>query len=222
MIFTGRISFNSFAADIGCLIGFVSAVAVTPLQAMDITVVRQTGSEFICMFAADCRSTPDAPGGITPPSPSSDQRLWASTFTAKSGSPADGTTVYLYRVDLTRDADKYGECVAGVTLNFGELAQIPPVVANKAHVYVITTGDSAGTVHIKSAEQDGDFLQLNFDADLCASKSSLMFALPSKFPPVQSRGTIFQFGTPPIAQVKVIAPKHPLAPNTPTGINDPE
>jgi hypothetical protein len=26
------------------------------------------------------------------------------------------------------------------------------------------------TIHIKSAEQDGDFLQLNFDADLCQQK----------------------------------------------------
>src|SRR4029077_4493313 len=111
----------------------------------------------------------------TPPFPSRRPPPVGFTVPRKAGLSADGTTVYLYRVDLTRDADKYGECVAGVTLNFGELAQIPPVVANKAHVYVITTGDSAGTVHIKSAEQDGDFLQLNFDADLCASKSSLMF-----------------------------------------------
>jgi hypothetical protein len=189
---------------------------------MDIAVISQTGPEFICTFAADCKSTPNAPGGVIPPSPSSDRRLWASSFPAGSGSPADGTTVYLYRIDLTRDADKYGECVAGMMLNFGELAQVPPVIANKAHVYVITSGDSAGTVPIKSAEQDGDFLQLNFDADLCGSKSSLMFALPSRFPPVQSQGTILQFGTPPISPVQVIAPKHPTAPNRPSRINEPE
>ena len=222
MIARGRFSLNTLAADVGRVVGFLSTLAVIPAHAMDITVVRQTGPEFICTFSADCKSNPNAPGGIIPPSPTSDHRLWASTFPAGPGSPADGTTVYLYRLDLTRDADKYGECVAGVILNFGPLAQIPPVAANKAHVYVITTGDSAGTVPIRSAEQDGDFIQLGFDADLCGSKSSLMFALPSKFPPMQSRGTILQFGNPPISPIKVIAPKHPLAPDKPASINDPE
>lgn len=189
---------------------------------MDITVIRQTGSEFICTFSADCKSTPNAPGGIIPPAPTSDHRLWASTFPAGSGSPAEGATVYLYRLDLTRDADKYNECVAGVALNFGPLSQIPPVVPDKAHVYLITTGDSAGTIPIKSAEQDGDFIQLNFDADLCGSKSSLMFALPSKFPPIQTRGTILQFGNPPITPIKVISPNHPVAPNMPANLVEPE
>ena len=218
----GRFSLSSLAADISRVVGFLSILAAIPAYAMDITVIRQTGSEFICTFSADCKSTPNAPGGIIPPSPTSDHWLWASTFPAAPGSPADGTTVYLYRLDLTRDADKYGECVAGVALNFGPLAQIPPVVPDKAHVYVITTGDSVGTIPIRSAEQDGDVIQLHFDADLCGSKSSLMFALPSKFPPMQSRGTILQFGNPPISPIKVIAPKHPLAPDKPASINDPE
>lgn len=220
MIVRSRLSVNSVAADIACLIAFASCFAVTPLLAMDVTVIRQTGSEFICTFTADCKTTPNAPGGIIPPSPSSDRRLWASSFPAGAGTPADGNTVYLYRVDLTGDADKYRECVAGLVLNFGPLAQIPP--ANKPEIYLITTGDSAGTIPIRSAEQDGDSLELNFDADLCGSKSSLMFALPSKFSPIQSRGTILQFGTPPIATVQVIAPKHPLATNTPAQLVDPE
>ena len=189
---------------------------------MDITVVPQTGAEFICMFNADCKSGSATGGGIIPPWPSSDQRLWASTFTASPGSPADGTTVYLYRLDMTRDSDKYTECLAGLSLNFGPLAQIPPVTANKAHIYVITTGDAAGTIHIRSVEQDGDLIELSFDADFCGGKSSLMFALPSNFPPTQGRGAILQFGNPPIAAANVFAPKYPGAPTTSSNIDEPQ
>jgi hypothetical protein len=221
VIFRSQFYFNSIAAGIGCLIGLAPGLVGSAL-AMDITIVRQTGSEFICMFNADCRSGPATGGGITPPWPSSDQRLSASTFTASSGSPADGTTVYLYRLDLTRDHDKNTECVAGVSLDFGPLAQIPPVTANKAHVYVITTGDAAGTIPIKSAEQDGDLIELSFDADLCGSKSSLMFALPSNFPPTQGRGAILQFGKTPLSPTKIFAPKHPGAQTAPSNTDDPQ
>ena len=94
--------------------------------------------------------------------------------------------------------------------------------ANKAHVYVITTGDAAGTIPIKSAEQDGDLIELSFDADLCGSKSSLMFALPSNFPPTQGRGAILQFGKTPLSPTKVFAPKHPGAQTTPSNTDDPQ
>ena len=170
------------------------------------------------MFAADC-SSGAATGavGITPPAPTSDRRLFASSFGAKPGSPGDGTTVYLYRVDLTADAEKYAECVSGIVLNFGPLAEI---IAHSAQVYVVTTGDSAGTVLVKSAEQDGDYIQLNFGGAVCPSKSSLMFVLPSKFQPAPSRGIIFGYGNPPVAPVSVIQPKHSTT--TPTSFGDPE
>ena len=211
MIFRSSISFNSIAAAIGCFVGLAPGLAAAPAYATDLTVVHQSALEFVCMFDGNCRSSigPAGVGAITPPEPSSDPRLLASNFSAKPGSPGDGTTVYLYRVDLT-SADKASECLSGVVLNFGPLAEIPPVNGNTAHVFVIGSGDSAGTVPVKSAEQDGDFIQFNFDGGLCPGASSLMFALPSKHPPGPSGATIFGYGHPPVTTAKTIAPKHSL------------
>jgi hypothetical protein len=214
VIFSKTFSFNSIATGIGCLVGLACGLAAGPVHATDLTVVHQSALEFVCMFDGDCRSsiTPAGVGAITPPEPSSDPRLFASSFPAKSGSPGDGTTVYLYRVDLIT-ADKASECLSGVVLNFGPLAEIPPVNGNTAHVFVITSGDSAGTIPVKSAEQDGDFIQFNFDGGLCPGKSSLMFALPSKHPPGPSGATIFGYGYPPVTTARTTAPKHsPEAP----------
>jgi hypothetical protein len=213
VIFRSAISFSSIATGIGFLIGLVPGLAAAPAYATDLTVVRQSALEFVCMFDGDCRSsiTPAGVGAITPPEPSSDPRLFASSFPAKSGSPGDGTTVYLYRVDLTT-VDKASECLSGVVLNFGPLAEIPPVNGTTAHIFVITSGDSAGTVPVKSAEQDGDFIQFNFEGGLCPGASSLMFALPSKHPPGSSGATIFGYGSPPVVTAKTTAPKHSLAP----------
>jgi hypothetical protein len=210
VIFRNSISFSSIAAGIGCFIGLASGLAA-PVYATDLTVVHQSALEFVCMFDSDCRSsiTPAGIGAIPPPEPSGDPRLFASSFPAKPGTPGDGTTVYLYRIDLAT-ADKASECLSGVVLNFGPLAEIASVNGNKAHVFVITSGDAAGTVPVKSAEQDGDFIQFNFDGGLCSGKSSLMFALPSKHPPGPSGATIFGYGFPPVTTAKTIAPMHSL------------
>ena len=211
MIFRSTFSLNSMAAGIGCFIGLAPGLAAGPVYATDLSVVHQNALEFTCMFDGDCRSsiTPAGVGAIPPPEPSSDPRLLASSFNAKAGSPGDGTTVYLYRVDLT-GADKASECLSGVVLNFGPPAEIPPVNGNKAHVFVITSGDGVGTVPVKSAEQDGEFIQFNFEGGLCPGASSLMFALPSKHPPGPSGATIFGYGNPPIVTARTTAPKHSL------------
>jgi hypothetical protein len=213
VIFRSTISFNSIATGIGYFVGLTLGLAAGPVFATDLTVVHQSALEFTCMFDGDCRSSiaPAGVGAIPPPEPSSDPRLFASSFPAKPGTPGDGTTVYLYRVDLTT-ADKASECLSGVVLNFGPLAEIPPVNGNTAHVFVITSGDSAGTIPVKSAEQDGDFIQFNFDGGLCPGKSSLMFALPSKHPPGPSGATIFGYGSPPVVTATTSAPKHSLKP----------
>jgi hypothetical protein len=220
VIFKNTFSFNSIATGVGCLVGLAPGLAAAPVHATDLTVIHQSALEFICMFDGDCRSsvTPAGIGAITPPEPSSDPRLFASSFPAKAGTPGDGTTVYLYRVDLT-GADKATECLSGVVLNFGPLAEIPPVNGNTAHVFVITSGDAAGTVPVKSAEQDGDFIQFNFKDGLCPGASSLMFALPSKHPPGPSGATIFGYGSPPVTTARTIAPKHSLEPPSNVHVN---
>lgn len=207
MIFRNTFSFNSIATGVGYLVG------LAPIHATDLTVVHQSTLEFVCMFDGHCRSgiTPAGVGAIPRPEPSSDRRLFASSFPAKPGAPGEGTTVYLYRVDLTT-VDKASECLSGIMLNFGPPAEIPPLYSNKGHVFIITSGDAAGTVPVKSAEQDGDFIQFNFKDGLCPGASSLIFALPSKHPPESSGAILFGYGSPPVTTAKTTAPRHSLEP----------
>ena len=210
MIFSKIFSSNLIAT--GCLIGLACGLAASPIHAADLAVIRQNAQEFICTFEGDCRSgTPPADvGAIIPPEPSSDPRLFASSFPAKAGTPGGGNTVYLYRVDVAT-TNKANECLSGVVINFGPLADMPPVNGNTAQVFVLTSGDSAGTIPVASAEQDGDFIQLNFEGGLCPGTSTLMFALPSKHPPGSGSATIFGYGYPPVTTAKVTAPKYSTA-----------
>jgi hypothetical protein len=213
-------SIDAAATGTGCLAGLVLSFAANPIHAADLTVIRQNAQEFICTFESDCRpgaASSDA-GPIIPPEPSSDPRLFASSFPAKAGTPGAGATVYLYRVDVAT-TNKASECLSGVVLNFGPLADMPPVNGNTAQVFVLTSGDAAGIVPIKSAEQDGDFIQLNFDGGLCPGTSSLLFALPSKHPPTTSGATIFGYAYPPVTTARVTTPKYSTATPSNTGVN---
>jgi hypothetical protein len=92
-------------------------------------------------------------------------------------------------------------------VNFGPPARMPSDIANVAHVFVITTG-GLGTVGVKSAEQDGDVIEFNFDGPVCAGQSSLFFGLASKNPPVSSEAILFGYGAPPILQASARTPRH--------------
>jgi hypothetical protein len=192
--------------------GVVSALAAlacpAPVHAIDLVVVDQSMLQFVCMFDGDCSMSvlPRDIGALPTAQRGSDPRLQSFAFAAKPSSPAAGTTVYVYRVDLTK-TDSNTECLAGVTINFGPPAQMPFAVAHVAHVFVITS-DGHGTVAVKSAEQDGDFIQFNFDGPLCAGKSSMFFGLPSRSPPASGNVILFGYGSPPITEATAQTPRH--------------
>jgi hypothetical protein len=157
--------------------GLAAVLWPAPARATELIIVDQSMLRFVCMFDADCnsRDTPSDIGALPTARPGSDPRLQSFSFEAKSGTPADGSTVYVYRVDLTK-AEPYTECLAGLVLNFGPPAQMPFAIANVAHIFVITTGGN-GTVAVKSAEQDGDFIQFNFKDPVCPGESSMFYSL---------------------------------------------
>jgi hypothetical protein len=188
--------------------GLAAAVWPAPANATELIVVDQSMLRFVCMFDADCngRDTPSDIGALPTARPGSDPRLQSFSFEAKAGTPADGTTVYVYRVDLTK-AEPFTECLAGLVLNFGPPAQMPLAIANTAHIFVITTGGN-GAVPVKSAEQDGDFIQFNFKDPVCPGQSSMFFGLPSKSLPVSSTATLFGYGSPPISEGTAQTPQH--------------
>lgn len=199
--------------------GLAAAVWPMPAHTMDLAIVEQSMSRFICVFGAVC-SNPTVPGDIDAlPSlqRGSDPRLQSFSFEARAGTPAAGATVYVYRVDLGR-ADSFTECLAGLVMNFGPPAPMPFNTANAAQVFVITSG-GLGSVAVKSADLDGDFIQFNFDDALCSGQSSLFFGLTSKNPPVSSIAMLFGYGSPPITEATAHTPRHErfVPPSSPPG-----
>jgi hypothetical protein len=190
-----------------------------PVRATELIVVEQSMLRFVCMFDGDCSSStlPSNIGELPTARPGSDPRLQSFSFEAKAGSPADGTTVYVYRVDLAKAA-RYTECLAGLMLNFGPPAQMPSAIADVAHIFVIIS-EGQGTVPVKSAEQDGDFIQFNFKDPVYPGESSMFFGLPSKSPPETSIATLFGYGSPPIAEGTAQTPKHERF--VPSALRDP-
>ena len=162
--------------------------------------------QFVCMFDPECSSRvlPKDIGALPTARRDSDPRLHSFSFEARPSTTAAGTTVYLYRVDLTRQPA--GECLAGMVIDFGPPAQIPLATADGAQVFVITS-DGHGTTAVKSAEQDGDFIQFNFDGAVCPKQSSLFFGLLSRHQPESGSTMLFGYGSPPIRDAAAQVPK---------------
>jgi hypothetical protein len=192
----------------GAAAALAAMVCPAPIHATDLIIVDQSMLRFVCMFDADCSSsvTPRDIGALPSAQRGTDPRLQSFSFEAKLNTVAAGTTVYVYRLDLTQ-ADPHSECLAGLVINFGPPAQMPSATANAAQVFVITT-DGHGTVSVKSAEQDGDFIQFNFEGAVCPGQSSLFFGLASKSPPVSGSASLFGYGYPPITNATAQTPQH--------------
>lgn len=199
---------NIFGAAFGAVVGLAAAAWLAPAHATDLIVVNQSMLRFVCLFVGDCSNSiaPSNVGALPPSQLSSDGRLESIVFEAKPDTPAVGTTAYVYRVDLSK-VTAHGECLAGLVINFGPPARIPSDIGNAAHVFVITT-EGHGTVAVKSAEQDGDFIQFNFNGAVCVGQSSMFFGLASEKPPVSSEATLFGYGSPPIIQTTAQTPRH--------------
>lgn len=189
------------------ILSIAAAALLAPAQAAELTVVTVNAPAINCVFNASCTMTvTDSLGSLQFTPYGAGARLQSRTFAALPGTPGAGMTAYLYRVDLTR-ADGFTECLAGMVIDFGPVAQLPYVPNNPAHVYVVTQG-GLGSVGVKSAEQDGDVITFNFNGYLCAGQSSFFFGLAASKPPQPTSATLFGIGKPPIIQTDARAPQH--------------
>ena len=197
---------NFLRTAAGAVSGLAAILSQGPARATDLVVADQSMLRFVCMFDPECgsRVLPTDIGALLTAQRGSDPRLQSFSFEARPGTPAAGTTMYVYRVDLTRQ--RGGECLAGMVIEFGPPAEVPRATADRAQVFVVTS-EGNGTIPVKSAEQDGDFIQFNFDGPVCPRESSLYFGLASKNSPESGSAILFGYGSPPIRDAAAQAPK---------------
>jgi hypothetical protein len=170
-------------------------------HAQPLTVVPVNAPAVNCLFDTSCRITVSDTVANLPPVAgyTGVARLQSRTATAAaSGVPGAGTTVYMYRVDLTGAADATDKmCVSALTIDFGPITPLPysgPGKSN-ADVFVVTSG-GLGSVGLQSASRSGSAITFQL--------SSASFAAPgAPFPPVCPGQTSYFFGLasakPPIA-----------------------
>lgn len=179
----------------------------TQAGAADLKVVTVNAPAINCVFNATCKVTvTDSVGNLKYTPLGGGARLQSRTYVAKPGTPGAGKTAYLYRVDLTQGAG-FTDCLAGMVIDFGPVAQLEYLPGNAAHVFVVTKG-GIGSVGVKSAEQDGDVIQFNFSDYLCAGKSTFFFGLAAATAPKTTDATLFGLGSPPLIQTKARVPQH--------------
>ena len=192
-----------------------AALCASPAFAGKLKVVNVAAPAVNCVFHADCRITVtdsigNVPlGNLTTPNTA---RLQSRTFTGEAGTPGAGKTGYEYRLDLTQASGSL-ECLAGIVVNFGPIAQLPYSNNVAADVFVVTQG-GLGSIGISTAEQDGDVITFNFSKLLCAStpanaaNTTFFFGLASAKTPVKIQAGVFGTGNPPYYSVDARAPQH--------------
>jgi len=192
-----------------------AALCASPAFGGKLKVVNVAAPAVNCVFHADCRITVtdsigNVPlGNLTTPGTA---RLQSRTFTGAAGTPGAGKTGYEYRLDMTQATGSL-ECLAGIVVNFGPIAELPYSNNVPADVFVVTQG-GLGSIGISSAEQDGDVITFNFSKLLCAStpanaaNTTFFFGLASVNPPVAISAGVFATGNPPYFSIPARAPKH--------------
>ena len=191
----------------GVLIAAAAVLALGDAQATTLKVVTVAAPAINCVFDASCSViVSDDLGSLTYAPGTAGPRLQSRTFAAKAGTPGAGKTAYLYRVDLT-EPGVITDCLAGVVLNFGPIAQLNYLPNTPADIFVVTQG-GLGSIGIKSAEQDGDVITFNFSNYLCAGKTSFFFGLAAAKAPMKSNATVFGIGSPPFVQTTAHVPTH--------------
>jgi hypothetical protein len=187
-----------------------SAADAAPLK-----VVKVGAPAVNCVFQANCTITvSDSTGAIAMPFLQAPGTVWmqSRTFVGAAGTPAAGLTGYMYRLSMTQAAG-FGDCIAGFTINFGPVSQLPYQQGTPAHIFVVTSG-GLGTIGLKSAEQDGDVITFEFEKPLCVpptpsvAATTFFFGLASVHGPKATAASAFAFGNPPFYQFDVRVPNH--------------
>jgi len=189
------------------------AAASAPAQAASLTIVEVGFPAVNCVFNPGCTITVnDTVGNI--PLPGIDGAfLQSRNFTGAAGTPGAGKQGYMYRVDL-RQAAGFAECLIGLVLNFGPVTKLPYQSGSPpADVFVGTSG-GLGTIKVKSAEQDGDFITFTFSEYLCVgpapnnANTTFFFGLAAATPPKAIKAGMFGFGSPAYLEVDARVPQH--------------
>lgn len=189
---------------IGC--GVAVLTACTGAHAASLSVVNVAAPAVNCVFDATCKIVVnDSTGSLQFTAYGANAFVQSRTYAGKAGTPGAGTTAYEYRIALDKAA--FTECVAGVTMDFGPVKALPYPNHPPAHVFVTTQG-GLGTVGIKSAEQDGNFITFTFDTYLCPGQSTYFFGLAATGAPKTSTATMFAIGAPPFTQTAARVPVH--------------
>ena len=189
--------------------------AQTPTHAAALKVVQVAAPAVNCLFAKSCRLTvTDTVANLPPVSGYTGTAVLQSRSAraARRGVPGAGTTVYIYRVDLTQATAKTDQmCVNAVAVDFGPIQQLNYAGSGLADVFVVTSG-GLGSIGLQSAEQTGNTVTFRISPSsfpnpqeqyqpVCPGQTSFFFGLASRRPPVATTAqvTMGVYGTKPVA-----------------------
>ena len=204
----------------GVTVALLLAPPVAPAQPLKIVEVGAPAGN--CGFQTDCRiPVTDSVGHIPLPFLAAANTAWlqSRSFAGEAGAPGAGKTGYLYRVSMTEASGGSG-CVAGLTLNFGPVTQLPYKDGQLADVFVVTTG-GLGTIGLKSAEKFDDVIVFEFSKPVCSegppnvAKTTFFFGLAAATAPMKIKAQVFALGDPPFYSIDARVPTHSVPPPGP-------
>ena len=173
-------------------VALASNMAWSSAFAAPLTVALVAAPGVNCNFQTSCSIVVTDSTADLPPVPGYTGRAFLQSRTSKaatSGVPGAGTTVYMYRVDLTAAKAATDQmCVSSVAIDFGPITRLSYNGAGipAVDVFVVTSG-GMGSIGLQSAEQVGSTVTFHF--------STSSFPSPGeKFPPVCAGQTSFFFG----------------------------
>jgi hypothetical protein len=183
----------------------VAAIAAPPAAgAAALKVVSVAAPAVNCLFAKSCKlRVTDTIGNLPPVSGYSGTAILQSRTAraAKHGVPGAGTTVYMYRIDLTKATAQTDQmCVTAIAVDFGPLKPLPYSGAGNADVFVITSG-GLGSIGLQSADQTGATIKFQFSTSsfpdpheqfqpVCPGQTSFFFGLAALKPPVAATAQV--------------------------------
>jgi hypothetical protein len=177
---------TSRIAMLAATLGFLTGSAETP-DAASLVVVTVAAPAINCVFNQSCKVTvSEGIGTIPVPGITGTARMESRTLAGGAGTPTEGKTIYMYRVDLTQATGKSGTpCVGALVLDFGPIPSFDyDKDATPDDVFVITVG-GLGTIPLAWADRTGNMITFAFGRPVCpgasagAGETSFFFGLAS-------------------------------------------
>ena len=152
-------------------VALASNMAWSSAFAAPLTVALVAAPGVNCNFQTSCSIVVTDSTADLPPVPGYTGRAFLQSRTSKaatSGVPGAGTTVYMYRVDLTAAKAATDQmCVSSVAIDFGPITRLPYNGAGvpAVDVFVVTSVDMR-SIGLQSAEQVGSTVTFHFSGEL--------------------------------------------------------